>query len=250
VGVTFSITPLGCSAMYATADAAASGYLVDLDGFRLWLDAGGGTWQRLLNHVDFAEVDGVLLTHRHPDHTIDLFQFFHARLYGERDLPNIPLWAPEETIARITGFSSELEETFDIVPIEGGGVIDVGGGKASFVEMKHSVQTCGVRLESEGAVLAYTADTGPNSDFRSLAVDADVVFCEATFQDSDQPWWEGHMSATQAGRMIGEVGGSRLVLTHLPPTRDHGLSLDEAKRECGTADVELAEPGKTIEVTR
>lgn len=247
--MTFSITPLGCSAMYATIDSPASGYLVDLDGFKLWLDAGGGTWQRLLQHIDFAALDGVLLTHRHPDHTIDMFQLFHARLYGERDLPNIPMWAPEETIARVTAFSTELGQTFDIVAIEGGGVIDIGGAKATFVEMKHSVETCGVRLESGGSVLAYTADTGPNSDFQALARDADVVFCEATYQDSDQPWWEGHMSATQAGRMIGEVGGSRLVLTHLPPTRDHQLSLEEARRECGAA-VELAVPGHTIEVAR
>ena len=248
--MTFSITPLGCSAMYATADMPASGYLVDLDGFKLWLEAGGGTWQQLLHHVDFAELDGILLTHRHPDHTIDMFQLFHARLYGERDLPNIPLWAPGETIARATAFSTELGQTFDIVAIEGGGVIDIGGAKASFVEMKHSVETCGVRLESGGSVLAYTADTGPNSDFQTLARDADVLFCEATYQDSDQPWWEGHMSATQAGRLITEVGGSRLVLTHLPPTRDHQVSLDEAKRECGSASVELAVPGRTVEVTR
>lgn len=247
--MTFSITPLGCSAMYATVDSPASGYLVDLDGFKLWLDAGGGTWQRLLQHIDFADVDGVLLTHRHPDHTIDMFQLFHARLYGERDLPKIPMWAPQETIERVTAFSTELGQTFDIVAVEGGGVIELGGAKASFVEMKHSVETCGVRLESGGAVLAYTADTGPDSDFQALARDADVVFCEATYQDSDQPWWEGHMSATQAGRMIREVGGGRLVLTHLPPTRDHHVSLEEARRECGAA-VELAVPGKTVEVAR
>lgn len=245
-----SVMPLGCSAMYATPESAASGYLVDLGGFKLWLDAGGGTWQQLLRHIDFAEVDGVLLTHRHPDHTIDVFQFFHARLYGERDLPNIPLWAPEETIARVTGFSSELGETFDIEAIEGGGVTDIGGAKASFVEMKHSVQTCGVRLENEGAVFAYTADTGPGSDFHALGNGADVVLCEATFQDSDQPWWEGHMSATQAGRMIDEVGGPRLVLTHLPPTRDHQVSLEEATRRAGSAVVELASQGRAIEVGR
>lgn len=245
-----SVMPLGCSAMYATTDSAASGYLVDLGGFKLWMDAGGGTWQQLLHHIDFAELDGVLLTHRHPDHTIDLFQLFHARLYGERDLPNIPLWAPEETIARMTGFSSELGETFDIDTIEGGGVMDIGGAKASFVEMKHSVQTCGVRLETGGAVFAYTADTGPASDFHALGNGADVVLCEATFQDSDQPWWEGHMSATQAGRMIDEVGGPRLVLTHLPPARDHQVSLDEATREAGSATVELALQGRVIEVTR
>ena len=246
--MTFSITPLGCSALYSTVDSACSGYLVDVGGFKLWLDAGGGTWQKLLTIMDFADVDGVLLTHRHPDHTIDLFQFFHARLYGERDLAKIPLWAPEETIQRVIGYSAETQETFDMKTISGDGRIEVGDGAASFVEMKHPAETCGIRIQQGDAVLAYTADTGPGSDFHALGHDADVVLCEATFQDSDQPWWEGHMSATQAGRMANEVGVSRLVLTHLPPTRDHGLSLSEARKEAGSAGVELAVPGGTIEV--
>ena len=246
--MTISVTPLGCSAMYATRDMAASGYLVDTGGFKLWLEAGGGTWQKLLTLADLADIDGVLLTHRHPDHTIDLFQFFHARLYGERELPKIPLWAPEETLERITGFSSELGETFELTKIDGDSAFEIGEAKATFVEMKHPAQTCGVRLERRDAVFAYSADTGPGSDFHALGHDADVVMCEATFQDSDQPWWEGHMSATQAGRMANEIGASRLLLTHLPPTRDPQLSLSEAIKEAGSARVELAEPGKTIEV--
>ncbi|MBW3594744.1 MAG: MBL fold metallo-hydrolase [Actinobacteria bacterium] len=245
-----AVTPLGCSAMYATADVAASGYLVEVDGFTLWMDAGGGTWQKLLSAVDYADVNGMFLTHRHPDHTIDLFQFFHARLYGGRDLVPIPLWAPEETLERITAYSTELAQTFDLTAVSGDTVLDIGGGKATFVDMDHPVQTCGLRLQHDGAVLAYTADTGPTSDFHVLGHDADVVICEATFQDSDRPWWEGHMSATQAGRMANDVGASRLVLSHLPPTRDHQVSLREAVSEAGATGVELAEPGKRIEVGR
>lgn len=246
--MSLSITPLGCSAMYATADTAASGYLVEIDGYKLWLDAGGGTWQRLLKLMDFGEMDGILLSHRHPDHTVDLFQCFHARAYGGRDLTSIPLWAPEETIERITAFSTELNETFDIIQIEAGGVLDIGGAKVSLVDMKHSAQTCGARFEHGGAVLAYTADTGPGSDFHALGHDADVLICEATFQDTDQPWWEGHLSATQAGRVASELDAGRLVLTHLPPERDHGVSLREAEAEAGSVPVSLAEPGRAIEV--
>jgi len=246
----FAVTPLGCSAMYATADAAASGYVVELDGFTLWVDAGGGTWQNLLALRDYADVDGIVLTHRHPDHTIDLFQFLHARLYGGRDLAAIPLWAPGETIERITGFATELAETFVVTEVEADAVLDIGGAKATFVGMNHPVETCGLRLEHDGAVLAYTADTGPGSHFHALGHDADVVICEATFQDSDRPWWEGHMSATQAGRMAQEVGASRLVLSHLPARRDHQVSLREATREAGSSEVVLAQPRQKIEVSR
>lgn len=235
--------------MYATADTPASGYLVDIDGFMLWVDAGGGTWQKLLSLMDYAGVHGILLSHRHPDHTIDLFQFFHARLYGGRELAPIPLWAPAETLERVTAFATELSDTFDLTEVGAGTVLDIAGAKASFIGMNHPVETCGLRLEHDGATLAYTADTGPASDFHALGHDANVVLCEATFQDSDQPWWEGHMSAAQAGRMADEVGAARLVLTHLPPHRDHQVSLREALLEAGSAGVQLAAAGAKIEVS-
>ena len=117
--MSFSVTVLGSSAWYATRDRAASGYLVDLGDRRVWLDAGGGTWVRLLDTVEFTDVDGVILTHRHPDHTIDLFQLFHARQYGGSDpMDPIPLWAPAETVDRMLAFTSQVDEAFDLRCIE------------------------------------------------------------------------------------------------------------------------------------
>ncbi|MDQ3941459.1 MAG: MBL fold metallo-hydrolase [Actinomycetota bacterium] len=243
-----SVTVLGSSAMYATAQRAASGYLVDIDGFKLWMDAGGGTWQRLLQYVDYTDLDGVLLSHRHPDHTIDVFQCFHARLYGGQTVEHIPLWAPQETLDHMTAFSPELSQAFDLKAIEIGAVLDIAGAKTSFYKMAHPPVTYGIRIEHDGCVLAYTADTGPAGDLHGLARDADVFICEATFQDTDQPWWEGHMSATQAGQAASDVGAKRLVLTHLPAERDLGLSLQEARAAAGSAEVELAEERPILEV--
>jgi ribonuclease BN (tRNA processing enzyme) len=235
------VTVLGCSAMYATRDAAATGYLVELDGFKLWMDAGGGTWQRLLEHLDYKDIDGILLSHRHPDHTIDVFQAFHARAYGVHGkLDPIPLWAPMETVDRITAFSTELRDVFDINVIAAGQTVDIGGTKASFYEMAHPAETCGIRLEAGNEILAYSADTGPAADLLGLARDADLFICEATFQDQDQPWWEGHMSAALAGRAAAEAGAKRLMLSHLPEGRDLDVSRDEAARETGGIPVELA----------
>ncbi len=234
--------------MFATPERAASGYLVEIDGFKLWMDAGGGTWQHLLHHLDYPDIDGVLLSHRHPDHTIDLFQAFHARLYGGRDVSPTTLWAPKETIERITFFSPELPDAFEVKQIEAGGVLDIAGAKVSFFEMAHPAETCGVRIECDGSVLAYTADTGPGADLAGLARNADLFICEATFQDSDQPFWEGHLSAGQAGTAAKEAEAKNLVLTHLPAGRDLDLSLAEARRTAGSTTVELAEDRHTIEI--
>ncbi|MEA2510507.1 MAG: hypothetical protein QOG21_2589 [Actinomycetota bacterium] len=246
--MSFSVTVLGSSAWYATPERAASGYLVDFGSMRLWLDAGGGTWVRLLETVDFREVDGVMLTHRHPDHTIDLFQLFHARQYGGPEpMDPIPLWAPPETIDRILAFTSQVDEAFDLQCVEPDDKVDIAGAQVSFFDMAHPPETLGVRIERDGGVFAYSADTGPEFDAMGLAGDADVFLCEATYQDGDR-LWEGHLSATQAATAAAGAGASELVLTHLPPSRDLGVSLSDATRAAADVRVQLAHDGLKMEI--
>jgi ribonuclease BN (tRNA processing enzyme) len=234
--------------MYATVDRACSGYLVVIDGKNLLLDAGAGVWRNLLRHIDYDRIDGVLLTHRHPDHTTDLFQVFHARRYGAADaLPRIPLWAPAETMDRINAFSTELDEAFDLQTIKAGQKLDVLGSAVSLFEMAHPPETVGVRLEVEGAVFAYSADSGLDADFDGLAGSADVFICEATYQDGDDPWF-GHLFAGQAGEISDRVGARKVVLTHLPAGRDLGLSLTQAVHSAGDSQVQLAADGLALEV--
>ena len=212
------------------------------------MDAGGGTWQALQRCIDFSNLDAVVLSHRHPDHTIDVLQCFQARRYGCKEpLERIPLWAPAETLERLQGFSPELEESFEIEQVKPGDSVKVDGIALSFFEMVHSAETVGIRLDVDGAVLAYSADTGPEGDFSGLGNGAHTLICEATFQDSDE-LWEGHMSATQAGRAATELDIEHLVLTHLPSERDLELSLDEARRTFGGVDVKLAFDGMRIEL--
>jgi ribonuclease BN (tRNA processing enzyme) len=246
--VSFSVTVLGSSAWYATRERAASGYLVDFGDTRIWLDAGGGTWQRLIERVDFTDVDGVILSHRHPDHTIDLFQLFHARQYGgSKPMDPIPLWAPPETIDRVLAFTSQVDEAFDLRPVETSDSIELAGAQVSFFQMTHPPQTLGVRIERDGGVFAYSADSGPEFDVAGLVGGAGVFLCEATYQNGDD-LWEGHMSATQAAAAATEGGAAKLVLTHLPPKRDLAISLAEAQREAGGIDVQLAADGLKMEI--
>ena len=244
-----SVTVLGSSAMYASVTRAASGYLLDLNGTTFLMDAGGGTWPNLLRSGDYRKLAGVLLSHRHPDHVIDVLQLFHARAYGDSEaLPPIPLWAPQETVDHLKGFSSDLDKAFKVIPIDEETVLDLQGGRVTLARMAHPAVTFGVRVESDSGVLAYSADTGPNGAFTRLAADADVFVCEATFQDSDEGW-EGHMSASQAAVVAAKVGAKQLVLTHLPHDRDLELSLKEA-RAAGDVEVSLAEDLRRIEVHR
>ena len=245
--MTTKLTVLGSSARFATPDRACSGYLLEVDGHKLWLDAGAGTWQNLLRNCAFEEIEAVVLTHRHPDHATDVFQLQHALLFGPKGrLPRIPLWAPAETIELLSAYD-DLADAFDTNVVDGGSTMTFAGATVRFVTMAHPPETVGVRVESADGVLAYSADSGEAADFEALAGGASLFVCEASNQDSDE-LWEGHLRAAQAGRIARQAGVRRLVLTHLPVERDLELSLAEARREAGDMTVELAQDGATYEV--
>lgn len=246
--MTTKLTILGSSARFGTTTRACSGYLLEIDGHRLWLDAGGGTWSNLLARCAYVDVEGVVVTHRHPDHVIDVFQMEHALLYGPRGpQPPMPLWAPAETLDALTAFK-ELD-AFDSFAVAGGESIEFAGATLRFVSMAHPPETVGVRVETADGVLAYSADSGEDADFGALAGGADLFVCEASNQDSDEIW-EGHLRASQAGRIASEAGVRRLVLTHLPAERDLDLSLAQARATAGDLPVELAADGDVHEVGR
>lgn len=246
--MSFEVVVLGCAGMFATTERAASGYLLRFGGANLWLDAGAGTWRNLLGHIEYPDIGGVVLTHHHPDHTSDVFQAYHARMYGQAEpLPVIPLWAPQETIDRCLAFAEGIGDSFDLRPVSAGDVFDFDGARVSFHDMAHPPQTLGVRVEKDGRVLAYSADTGPGADFSGLIKDADLFICEATFQATDEEW-EGHMHSAVAAEVATRYGVRHLVLTHLPPRRDLQQSLDQAIQSSKGMRVELAADGKVYEI--
>jgi ribonuclease BN (tRNA processing enzyme) len=212
------------------------------------VDAGGGTWRNLLEYVDYDQLDGVILSHRHPDHTIDLFQLLHARLHGgDEPLPPIPLIANSETLQRMDSYASDIPKAFNLTEVAAGGSIKLDTLAFSFFQMQHWCDTLGIRVEDSDGSWAFSSDTGPEGDVVELARDVDLFVCEATIQDSD-PVSVGHLRASQAGEFAASAAVGRLVLTHLPPASDLGLSLAEAGAGAEGVSVELADDGKRYEV--
>jgi ribonuclease BN (tRNA processing enzyme) len=234
--------------MFQTVDRACSGYLLQMDGENVWLDAGSGTWQNLQRSIDYSEITGVLLTHSHPDHTTDVLQAYHARLYGQAEgLPRVPLWAPQQTLDRLSSFANGIDEAFELRPITADDTVVIGEARLSFTDMAHPEPTLGVRVEYGGKVIAFSSDTGEDADFERLAGGADVFVCEATSQETDD-LWEGHLRASQTGRIADRIGVKRLVLTHLRPGRDHERTLAEARASANGVDIELAQDGSRLEL--
>jgi ribonuclease BN (tRNA processing enzyme) len=238
---------LGASGTWPEPGTATSGYLVRHDRFNVWVDAGTGTLANLQRHIELAELDAILISHEHPDHIVDLYPCFYARHYGRLGDPHLPVYAPSGFPARAEELVSEesrtvMRDAFDWHEVSPGERFEVGPFSVRTEPMSHlGLVALGFRLETDGTALAYTGDTGPTSKVHDLGRNTDVLLSEATWQDSDEllPF---HLSARQAAVHAREAGVGLLILTHIWPTSDKGVSQAQAAEEFN-GPIELATEG-------
>ena len=95
---------LGSCGAWPEAGRAASGFLVEWDGFRIVLDLGYATLPRLLEHCPADQVDAVVITHGHADHCVDVDALYRARACGPVRLEKIPLFCIDGVVERLAAF--------------------------------------------------------------------------------------------------------------------------------------------------
>lgn len=222
---------LGVGGGWARPGGAASGYLVRHEGFNLWIDAGTGTMANLQRYIGLDEVHAVAISHRHFDHFLDLYPFWLSRWWGDEDRPApLPLFAPPGMFEHALQLEAKLGDAFTLQEVEPGGRFEAGPFRVRTARMNHPVPTIGMRIESDGASLAYSADTGPTEELVDLSRDADVLLCEATWLERRPAWDPVHLTATEAGRHAASAGVGQLVLTHIWPATDRQEAEGRARK--------------------
>ena len=236
-----SVTILGCAGSYPAPGHACSGYLVRSSTTTIWLDAGSGSLANLQRHVDILDVDAVVLSHEHPDHTADLAGFYVAcKYYLHRE--HVPVYAPAG-VADTVYYSGDPIAWHDV---SDGAEIDIGGLHLTFSRTDHPPETLAVRVDGDGRSLGYSADSGPAWSLSKLGPGLDLALCEATYLSDDEGRAQ-HMSARQAGTSGREAGVGRLVLTHQQPGSDPAATIAEGSAAFGRP-VEVATEGTVFEV--
>ena len=245
------ITIVGCAGSYPAADSSASCYLVDTGSFRLVIDLGNGALGSLQRYLGLEEVDAVCLSHLHADHCVDMCSFavtkrHHPRGRGRR----IPVYAPagaHEHLSRALSPDPDptgMLESFAFIDLDAGAT-EIGPLRIITARMNHPVETFGFRIEHDGEVLAYSADTGPEPELLRLAAGADVLLCEASFVDGPGLPPDLHLTARQAGEYAAQAGVGELVLTHLVAWNDPAATQEQAAQTF-EGRLSLARPGKRI----
>jgi ribonuclease BN (tRNA processing enzyme) len=240
------ITVLGCSGSAPGPDSAASGYLVESDGFRLVLDLGSGAFGALQRYVAPTAVDAVIISHLHPDHCLDLTGYYVALRYGpDRPSRRIPVIGPPGTRQRLEAAYDpasreiDMSQQFEFRHPQPG---QLGPFEVAYARMNHPVETYAVRLATSAGVLAYSADTGESDALVTLARGADVLLCEASFSPGEPYVPNLHLTGWQAGEHAARAGVGSLLVTHVPPWGSWEVAVSEAAAAFDGA-VEAAQPG-------
>ena len=205
----------------------------------LLIDCAGSPLLKLqLAGIEPAQLEYLILTHRHPDHVYGFpILLLDLWLLGDDRRP-LQVVAEAEALrtaqALLGAFRTEDWPGFspptyrELALVEEVVVLDLPDLLILGSPVEHLAPTIGLKIvnRSSGRAVVYSSDTSPCESLVRLASGADVLIHEATGET------RGHSSAAQAGEMARRAGVGTLYLAHYPPlTADLGALVDEARSE-------------------
>ncbi len=231
---------LGNGAAFAGPDQACSGYLVRDGDTGLLMDCGNGVVSRLYQVREQDHLTGLIFSHLHADHLLDIFSLFYSRVYAVgRSYPRLPLYLPPGEGSRLSSLAEVLrvepakllEQAFEPVEFDPGAGLILGDLRITFAENDHPIRTFAMRVEGADGSVVYSSDTGPQARLEELARGCDLLLAEATWtEDAYDPSRPIHLTPRLAAEAAARAGAKRLLLTHIWHGYDRAAMLAEARR--------------------
>jgi ribonuclease BN (tRNA processing enzyme) len=257
------LTVLGKSPSWQDAGGACSGYLVEDEDASLLIDCGNGVFSKLRRFRDYTRVDGVVISHLHADHFLDLVPYAYALTYAPRQQP-VPVdrWpgtdsparprliVPEggsETLRRVVGaWGNEdlIERAFRLEEYREDDALEIGSIRVNFHTVPHFMETYAMCVTSANGSgrLVFGADCRPTDELVGFSEGADLLLIEATLPRPERSGERGHLTPREAGEHGRAAKVKRLVLTHISDELDELWARGEAAEAFGGA-VEIAREG-------
>ncbi len=233
------LTVLGCSGSVPGPESPASGYLVRAEDTSVVLDLGNGTFGALQRYLDPFALDGLILSHLHPDHCADVSALTVYRRYHPHPpaYDVLPVYGPPDAAERlIAAYAPNADERnrtglSDLYAFRAydGGTARIGPLEVRAARVEHPCDAYAVRVSHAGRALVYSGDTGPCPQLVDLATGADVLLAEASWPDRPGNPAGVHLSGKDAGEAAAAARVGRLLITHVPPWTDAARVLTEAK---------------------
>ncbi len=251
------LTVLGSGTNFPTQRRFPSSFLLEEGGTKLLLDCGHSTLARLTElGLDPRELDGVFISHFHPDHFGDAFNVVVARFVGdvyEKKKPAKPLLflGPPTLEERFktwrTLFWPEPNDQYPLTFHEGVGKHRVGEIQIETFPVKHVpwFESVGIRVTVGGKVLVYPGDIGSSHNFSDLvktARGADVLMIETGYPERTPNHW----TLAQTAELVDAAGIKKVLLVHLRHTEDQEREAQAFVEQYPWA--EIAEDKRVVEV--
>lgn len=237
--MTIELVILGSGTAVPTPERGAAGYLLIVEDERMMLDCGPGSTRKLAQAgCALNDLDGVMISHFHPDHICDLAAvLFGARIPGYARTRTLTLAGPaglrEHHNRLLNLFGRWLEaEDYKLEFIE----FSQTRPHAQFQNCKvvtelvaHSHPAIGYRIETAAGAITYSGDTDYCDAIISLCRDAELAVLECSTPDDEKI--KGHLTPALAGKIARQAGVKHLVLSHFYPSCANADILGQCQRQ-------------------
>lgn len=247
------LTILGSAAAVADSHHENTYMVLQSQKSSLLIDCAGNPMGRLEQaKVNRETLDGLLITHHHPDHIYGVPVLLLGLWLTGRERPFV-IYGSRRALQVIPKMMRLMEWQVwpDMYPItyheipwqEKARLIDHDDYTIYTSPVQHLMPTVGLRIESKktGKVLAYSGDTRPCDSVVRLAQGADILIHE-----SNGPF-PGHSTPVEAGQIAQRAGVKRLVLIHYNVFTEDLDAWREVATTAFDGPVELAEDFKVFE---
>lgn len=229
----FTLTILGSGTMVATKDKNPAGFLLEVGGKKILLDAGHGTIRRLTDYgFNIQDIGIVFISHFHTDHFGDAFNLVHSRFvddtYHNRENKELTFWGPKGIERRFKQWRKiywlEPEEHYPLTFLEGPRKMEINDSRIELFPVCHVrwFPSLGFCLERNGKKLVYTGDIGSCHNFNGLVEtvkSADLLITEASY-DKPTP---NHFSIDQVVELVNKGNVDKVLVVHTRPHHTHNV---------------------------
>jgi ribonuclease BN (tRNA processing enzyme) len=211
-----SVTFLGSGGsrfMMISQKLATGGFWLNMAGTDILVDPGPSCITHVTNRkLEPRQLDAILLSHRHLDHSADVNIMIEAMTQGGGH-PRGYFFAPADALDEEPVIYGYLRRLLDgVVTLREGGKYRFGGVDVETpLRHHHGVETYGFNFRAGGRSVAYVADT---KYFEALASTyrADLmIVCVLT--ESPRSYID-HLSVPDAAALIGAARPKAAILTH------------------------------------
>jgi ribonuclease BN (tRNA processing enzyme) len=215
---------VGCGDAFGSGGRFNTCFHVTGERVNFLIDCGASSLPAL-KRLDIArdDIDLVLITHFHGDHFAGLPFLLLDAQFARRTRPLV-IAGPQGIETRLTQVmealfenSSKTKPRFDlsVIALEPEQTRAFGAVKVTPYPVVHGDSGgpfLAYRIEAEGRVIAYSADTEWTETLIPAARDADLFIAEAYYYDRVV---KNHLSLKTLEAHLPEINAKRLVLTHM-----------------------------------